>query len=106
MAGTSTAMTAIKVRNYLLGLSFSPEEDSIMNKEQIREHMEVLSSDGKHIGTVDHLEGEGQIKLAKKDVSAGGKHHLIPLEWVDHVDRSVHLKKTSQEAIVGWRTMN
>ncbi len=41
--------------------------------------------------------------LAKKDVSAGGKHHLIPLDWVDHVDDSVHLKKTSQEAIVGWR---
>ena len=79
---------------------------NVMNKEQIREHMEVLGSDGKHIGTVDHLEGESQIKLAKKDVSAGGKHHLIPLDWVDHVDESVHLKKTGQEAIVGWRTAN
>jgi hypothetical protein len=85
---------------------FPAKEDSIMNKEQIREHMEVLGSDGKHIGTVDHLEGESQIKLAKKDVSAGGKHHLIPLDWVDHVDEGVHLKKTGQEAIVGWRTAN
>jgi hypothetical protein len=85
-------------------LPFSRQEDFTMNKEQIREHMEVLGSDGKHIGTVDHVEGEAQIKLAKKDVSAGGKHHLIPLDWVDHVDSSVHLKKTSQEAIVGWRT--
>jgi hypothetical protein len=93
-------------RNHLLGLPFSGQEDSPMNKEQIREHMEVLGSDGRHIGTVDHLEGESQIKLAKKDVSAGGKHHLIPVDWVDHVDRSVHLKKTSQEAIVGWRTVN
>jgi hypothetical protein len=73
-----------------------------MNKDQIREHMEVVGSDGKHIGTVDRLE-DTQIKLAKKDVSAGGKHHLIPLDWVDHVDQSVHLKKTGQEAIVGWR---
>ncbi len=39
-------------------------------------------------------------------MSAGGKHHLIPLDWVDHVDQSVHLEKTSQEAIVGWGTMN
>jgi len=74
-----------------------------MNKEQIREHMEVLGSDGKHVGTVDHLEGENQIKLAKKDPSAGGKHHFIPLDWVDHVDNHVHLKKTGQEAIIGWR---
>jgi hypothetical protein len=89
-----------------LACRFHFEEDTSMNKEQIREHMEVLGSDGKHIGTVDHLEGESQIKLAKKDVSAGGKHHLIPLDWVDHVDENVHLKKTGQEAIVGWRTAN
>ena len=36
-----------------------------MNKNQIREHVEVLGSDDKHVGTVDHLEGESQIKLAK-----------------------------------------
>ena len=77
-----------------------------MNKEQIREHMEVVGSDGKHIGTVDHLEGANEIKLAKKDPSAGGKHHFIPLDWVARVDSSVHLKKTSQEAVVGWRTAN
>jgi len=106
IAGSRPALTkgALNARNHLLRLPFSRQEDFTMNKEQIREHMEVLGSDGKHIGTVDHVEGEAQIKLAKKDVSAGGKHHLIPLDWVDHVDNSVHLKKTSQEAIVGWRT--
>ena len=28
----------------------------------IQEHMEVVGSDGKHVGTVDHLEGD-QLKL-------------------------------------------
>jgi hypothetical protein len=75
-----------------------------MNKDKIREHMEVLGSDGKHIGTVDHLEGEDKIKLTRKDPSAGGKHHFIPLDWVDHVDDKVHLNKPSVEAIVQWQT--
>ena len=75
-----------------------------MDHHQIHEHMEVLGSDGKHIGTVDHLEGENRIKLAKKDLSAGGKHHFIPVDWVDHVDEKVHLAKTTLEAIAQWET--
>src|SRR5437899_1716667 len=31
----------------------------------IKEHMEVLGSDGAHVGTVDHLEGADEIKLTK-----------------------------------------
>lgn len=75
-----------------------------MQHNQIQEHMEVLGSDGKHIGTVDHLEGDKRIKLAKKDLSAGGKHHFIPVDWVDHVDAKVHLAKTTQEAVAQWET--
>ena len=33
----------------------------------IKEHMEVLGSDGVHVGTVDHLEGRDQVKLTKDD---------------------------------------
>src|SRR3972149_128650 len=80
------------------------KEDLAMDHHQIHEHMEVLGSDGKHIGTVDHLEGENRIKLAKKDLSAGGKHHFIPVNWVDHVDEKVHLAKTTLEAIAQWET--
>ena len=29
----------------------------------IREHMEVLGSDGAHVGTVDHMESADEIKL-------------------------------------------
>lgn len=75
-----------------------------MHHMEIREQMEVLGSDGKHIGTVDHLEGESRIKLAKKDKSAGGKHNFIPTDWVDHVDQKVYLNKPSNEAVAQWET--
>ena len=53
----------------------------------IKEHMEVVGSDGVHVGTVDHMEGADEMKLTKGDEEAGGEHHFIPLAWVDHVDR-------------------
>lgn len=48
---------------------------------QIQEHAEVVGSDGKHVGTVDHID-KGEIKLTKKDPSAGGLHHFIPVDFV------------------------
>jgi hypothetical protein len=69
----------------------------------IKEHMEVVGLDGKHVGTVDHLEGQDRIKLAKSDKSAGGKHHFIPLGWVDHVDAHVHLNKLTRDAMAQWQ---
>lgn len=69
----------------------------------IREHMEVLGSDGQHVGTVDHLEGQDRIKLTRKDAAAKGEHHFIPLAWVDHVDAHVHLNKSSQDAMAQWQ---
>ena len=34
--------------------------------------MEVVGSDGKHVGTVDHKEGDDRIILTKDDPKAGG----------------------------------
>jgi len=70
----------------------------------IKEHMEVLSSDGKHVGTVDHLEGTDKIKLTKGDPQSGGQHHLIPVSLVDHVDSHVHLNKTARQVMTSWQT--
>lgn len=71
--------------------------------KKIREHMEVLGSDGKHVGTVDHLEGQDQIKLTKTDPAANGKHHLIPVAWIDHIDQKVHLTKPGKDVMSEWR---
>jgi hypothetical protein len=69
----------------------------------IREHMEVIASCGTHVGEVDHIDGNS-IKMTKNDSAAGGKHHFVPLDWVDHVDQHVHLKKNSEEVFKNWKT--
>ena len=69
----------------------------------IREHMEVVGSDGGHVGHVDHVVGD-DIELAKLDLGAGLKHHLIPLTWVDDVvDDKVRLNITKEAAKAAWR---
>jgi hypothetical protein len=71
---------------------------------QIKEHMEVLGSDGQHVGTVDHMEGSDKIKLAKSDPKSRGKHHLIPLSMVERIDAHVHLNKSAKDAQAQWQT--
>ncbi len=67
----------------------------------IVEHMDVIASDGTKVGTVDHMDGADRIELAKT-TSPDGQHHHVPMAWVDHVDKHVHLKKTSAEVKAGW----
>jgi hypothetical protein len=69
----------------------------------IKEHMEVVGSDGVHVGTVDHLEGRDMVKLTKTDPESGGEHHLIPLAWVERVENKVHLKQSGAEAKARWK---
>lgn len=74
----------------------------MVDATQIREHMHVHSSDGHHVGKVDHVKGD-QIELAKMDLAAMGKHHYIPLSWVDYVDGDeVRLSLTADEAKARW----
>jgi hypothetical protein len=69
----------------------------MFESSQIRERMEVVGSDGAHIGTVDHMEGETQIKLTKSD-SGDGQHHFLPVHLVDRVSDKIHLKVPAVEA--------
>jgi hypothetical protein len=71
------------------------------NTLNIKEHMDVLASDGQKVGKVDHFDGTDQIKLTKND-APDGKHHLIPVSWVDHVDTHVHLRKAANEVTSQW----
>ena len=77
----------------------------MISVDQIREHMEVRAADGTHVGTVDHLDGPTRIKLTKLD-SEDGKHHLIPIDWVDHIDAHVHLSKNAWDVRMQWATIN
>ena len=67
-------------------------------------HMEVISSDDRHVGKVDHVLGT-EIELAKWDIAGLGKHHMIPLSWVDWVDDKVHLNKNCGEAERDWQSV-
>lgn len=76
----------------------------MVETKNIKEHMEVLSADGQHVGTVDALKGTDKIVLTKNDPKAGGQHHLIPVGWVDHVDTHVHLNKPAKDVMAQWQT--
>ena len=69
---------------------------------EIREHMDVLSSDLKVVGKVDHIEGRDRIKLTKHSSPDGQHHHFIPVTWIDHIDQHVHLNKTGVEVTALW----
>jgi hypothetical protein len=69
----------------------------MVNAGQIKEQMEVKGADGKHVGTVDGMEGE-RIRLA-----SGGMLHTIELDAVEEVEGDVvKLKQTAQEATKRW----
>src|SRR3546814_12635353 len=66
--------------------------------------MEVVGSDGEHVGTVDKLRGD-RIILTKNDQESGGVHHSIPSSWIRSVDaQKVTLEKTAEQAQTAWRT--
>lgn len=72
-----------------------------MDTTQIKEHMEVVGSDGQHVGIVDKLEGE-RLKLTHHDSQAEGKHHFLPLIAVASVGEFVTLSMSAEAAKAQW----
>ena len=69
----------------------------MVNTSQIKEHMAVKGSDGKHVGTVIGAE-DGRLKLI-----SGGMDHDIDLSMVDVVENeTVRLRQTAEEAVKAW----
>lgn len=67
---------------------------------QIKEHMEIVGSNDQFFAIVDNVEGDA-IKITK---DAEGRHHYIPMSWVDHVDEHVHLNVPGDQAMQQWTT--
>lgn len=64
----------------------------MLEKLRIREHMEVTTSTGQHVGTVDEIDND-QIKLTRSDAK-DGMHHYLSFDDVDRVDDNrVYLKQ-------------
>ena len=66
---------------------------------EVREHMEVVGSDGGHVGTVDKVEGD-RIKLTKKDDpdGSGQHHHYLPVNSIGSVGARVELNMPAGQA--------
>ena len=74
----------------------------MVDASQIREHAEVVGSDGQHVGTVDKVEG-GRMKLTKTDPAAQGQHHYLHLDMVASVEGGkVRLTRTAAQARDEW----
>lgn len=73
-----------------------------MDLSQVKEHMEVLGSDGGHVGVVDSVEG-GRLKLTRNDPTAQGVHHYLGLDQVASVEGNrIRLARPAAEAIANW----
>lgn len=71
--------------------------------DRVTEQMEVVGSDGSHVGTVDKVRGDAII-LTKSDQAAGGVHHSIPCGWIEQVGDKVTLNLSGDDAKQRWRT--
>jgi hypothetical protein len=70
---------------------------------QIREHMEVVGNDDKHVGTVDKVAGD-RVIFAKSDPDSGGVHHSLSCSEIDRVDGDkVVLDCSADQARNRWR---
>jgi hypothetical protein len=79
----------------------APREIQMADTAKIKEHMEVLGSDGQHVGTVDKIEGQ-RIKLTKSDPAAPGDHRYIHFDSIASVEDAVHLNRTAAQAKDEW----
>ena len=71
--------------------------------EQIKEHMDVISSDKKTVGKVDHHGRHRPDQADQAELADGQHHHFIPVSWVDHVDQHVHLNKSGADVTSHWQ---
>jgi hypothetical protein len=72
-------------------------EVTMVNSSQIKEHMAVKGSDGKHVGTVIGAEGD-RLRLI-----SGGMDHDIELSMVAAVENdTVRLRKTAADTVKAW----
>lgn len=69
----------------------------------IKEHMDVISSDKKTVGKVDHLDGPDKIKLTRNSAPGGQHHHYIPVSWIERIDAHVHLTKSGDDVTAHWQ---
>ncbi|WP_237482788.1 DUF2382 domain-containing protein [Lichenibacterium dinghuense] len=66
--------------------------------------VEVVGSDGVHVGVIDRLDGT-MMKLKRKDNVGGGQHHLLPADLVKSAEDKVMLSVPGAEAMRRWKAV-
>ncbi len=75
---------------------------SDLEQGRIPDHTPVVGSDGRHLGTVDRVEGD-YIKLSRSDPESGGVHHWLPLSTVAGLEGGiVRLSLPAGQAREAW----
>ena len=74
-----------------------------MDLGNIRPGMDVVGSDGGHVGTVDHVD-HNRIKLRRNDTASGGQHHWLAQDMIASVDgNAVRLAMPASQARQSWQ---
>ena len=73
-----------------------------MEHRDIPRGMQVLTSDGEVLGTVDRPSGQG---FMLRRMGSNDREETIPEMWIHRVDEHVHLNRTGAEAIAGWKSL-
>ena len=74
-----------------------------MDLGNIRPQMEVVGSDGEHIGTVDHV-AHNRTKVRGNDPASGGQHHWLAQDAIASVDgNTVRLAMPASQARQSWQ---
>ena len=95
LAAKAYPKTYEQIRDWVAGKAPELSAASTSDSTRVKKHMEVLGSDGLHVGTVDHL----AIRMTRTDPSANGRHHVLDFDAVACVrDDAVVLKIPAADA--------
>jgi hypothetical protein len=100
--GAAVAEGVDQVKDWVKDQIGAKEPMSFAKVDEIKPGMQVMSSCGCVLGTVDHME-KGDIKLRRGD-SPDGLHHFIPIQWVARVGDRVDLNKDAATARHEWKS--
>lgn len=95
---THTLTAALDYLKFTTGLGEPSRPDTGVSG--IHKHMDVIAACGQRVGVVDRLDGT-TIQLTRRD-SPDGRHHFIPVGWVERIDDRVHLTHSVADIWQDW----
>jgi hypothetical protein len=74
-----------------------------MAERDVAPGMQVLTTDGEVLGTVDRPADDGF--LLRRMNAADGAAETVPSLWIHRIDEHVHLNRSGAEVITGWKSL-